>query len=228
MKLPVRDIHNHLLPGVDDGFRHTDSTLHALHAMAEAGCKELVFTPHMNPDVYPDMKEADFRKVYAELVPQIPTEWGVKTSLAAEYMVVKDFENRASDPSQLLTFEDGSILIEMSYYFRSSNLEDTLFNLKLSGLKPILAHPERYLYMIENLKDYDNWHEMGCRFQLNLMSLTGAYGPASLKILKYLLDKGWYDFVATDLHSTQQLDRIFQSKPKGFRLRRAARKSLGV
>lgn len=228
MHLQPKDIHNHLLPGVDDGFRSTNSTLHAIHAMVDAGCHDIVFTPHMNPDVYPDKSENDFRKAYAELTPLIPAEWGVTTALAAEYMVVKDFEQRAEKPETLLTYPDGSILIEMSYYFRSSNIEDAIFNLKLAGLKPILAHPERYLYMVDSLSEFDHWHEMGCRFQMNLMSLTGAYGAGSLHILSYLLKKGWYDFAATDLHSTQQLQRILDSKVKGFRLRRKAKKAFGV
>lgn len=225
MKLPQRDIHNHLLPGVDDGFRDVESTLQAIRLMAQAGCRDLVFTPHMNPDVYPDKTEDDFRRVYDELVPQIPAAWGVTTALAAEYMVVKDFEQRATHPETLLTYADGSILIEMSYYFRSTNLEDSVFNLKLSGARPILAHPERYLYLADDLQTFDNLRDAGCRFQMNLMSLTGVYGPASLHILKYLLSKGWYDFVGTDLHSLQQFDHILQAKPKGFRLRQMMRKA---
>lgn len=224
MRLPQRDIHSHLLPGVDDGFRSMESMLRAIHALADGGCRDLVFTPHMNPDVYPDKTEKDFRRVYDELLPQIPKEWGVTTALAAEYMVVKNFEQRVTHPEDLLTYSDGSILIEMSYYFRSTNLEDTLFNLKMAGLRPILAHPERYLYMADELQTFDNWHNMGCRFQMNLLSLTGAYGPASMRILKYLLAKGWYDFVATDLHSLEQLNRINEVKPKGWRLRHACGK----
>ncbi|MBR6458441.1 MAG: hypothetical protein IKS71_07565 [Bacteroidales bacterium] len=207
VSFPGRDIHNHLLPGVDDGFRKAEDSLLAIERLAAAGCKELVFTPHMNPDVYPDENEAHFREVYADFITRIPPELGVRTSLAAEYMVVKDFEDRANDPN-LLTFEDGSILIEMSYYFRSENLEQAVFNLVTSGKKPILAHPERYLYMVKRLHDFETLIDMGCRLQMNWMSLTGTYGPDSIKILRHLLSHDMYSFICTDLHSLRQLDTI--------------------
>ena len=179
--------------------------------MAAEGCRELVFTPHMNPDVYPGMSEEDFRRVYDAFVPKIPKELCIRTQLGAEYMVVKDFEKRVENhPETLLTFDDGSILIEMSYYFRSQNLEETVFQLGLAGLRPIIAHPERYGYMAGCLKDFDRLRDMGCRFQLNLMSITGIYGPSSIKIARYIAKKGWYDFTATDLHTLGQLEVICQ------------------
>lgn len=224
MILPSKDIHNHLLPGVDDGFSNAADSLRAIRTMAEEGCREIVFSPHMNPDVYPDINEDDFRRVYDEFNAQIPQDWGVKTSLAAEYMVVRGFEKRASDPNALLKHPDGSVLIEMSYYFRSDNLEDTIFELTLAGYKPIIAHPERYLYMADDLHDYAKWRDMGCRFQLNLMSLSGMYGPQSVKIMRHLFKEGFYDMVATDLHSNAQLQRILDLEP-GWRLRRLLRKS---
>ena len=202
-----RDIHNHLLPGVDDGFRNPEDSLAAIKLMAERGCRQIVFTPHMNPDVYPEESEAHFREVYKDFTAQIPAEWGVETWLAAEYMVVKDFENRAAD-KELLAYKDGSVLIEMSYYFKSENIEEAIFALNTEGHRPILAHPERYLYMADSLREFDRFRDMGCRFQMNRLSLSGIYGGESLKILDYLLSRGMYDFMATDLHTLSQLDRL--------------------
>lgn len=217
MELAVRDIHNHLLPGTDDGFRHRQDSLSAIRKMADAGCRELVFTPHLNPDVYPDNDEEMMRQVYGEFSTQIPAELNVRTSLAAEYMVVNGFEERAANEAdRLLTYPDGSILIEMSYYFASPNLKQTIFELNMAGLKPILAHPERYLYMAQTLSEFDRIADMGCRLQMNFMSLTGTYGPDSLKILEYLLKRGLYSFVATDLHSLPQLDKILSYRPSFF------------
>jgi len=207
LTMSTKDIHNHLLPGVDDGFRHTEDSLKAISKMVENGVTELVFTPHMNPELFVHGTEARLRDAYAAFSAKIPAEWGLKTSLAAEYMCIKDFEQRASDP-ELLTFEDGSILVEMSYYYRSPNFETALFELVMAGKKPIIAHPERYLYMADCLKDFDKMAEMGCRFQMNYLSLTGAYGPESLKILNYLKGRGYYHFAATDLHTVHQLDKI--------------------
>lgn len=182
--------------------------------MAQNGCQEIAFTPHMNPDVYPKESEAHFREVYAAFTPRIPQELGITTSLAAEYMVVNGFEDRvASEADTLLTYPDGSILIEMSYMFRSKNLEQAIFELNMAGLNPVLAHPERYLYMSDCLRDFDKILDEGCRLQLNYASLTGKYGSDSIKIMCHLLEHDMYSFVSTDLHSYNQLLGILEEEP---------------
>jgi len=212
--LRTRDIHNHLLPGVDDGFRNPEDSIQAIRTMVEHGVSEIVFTPHMNPDVYPNESESHFREVYEKFNFQLSTfNFQLETALAAEYMVVKDFEHRVADHAdELLTYPDGSILIEMSYLYRSRNFEDAIFELGMAGFKPIVAHPERYLYMVDSLRDYERWIDMGASLQLNYLSLTGQYGEASVKIMRHLLEHNMYSHVATDLHSLSQLNRILTTK----------------
>lgn len=217
------DIHCHLLPGVDDGFRRSEDSLTAMQRMVAAGCREIIFTPHMNPDVFTGVTEQQHRDVYAQFRQLIPQEWGLTTHLAAEYMVVNGFHDRVARQADTLSvFPDRSILIEMSYYYRSRDLEQTIFELNMAGLKPILAHPERYLYMAGTLTDFDRIAESGCRMQMNMMSLTGRYGPESMKIMDYLLKRGLYSFMATDLHALPQLDQLLAFKP-GFFMRRRLR-----
>lgn len=219
MILPQIDIHNHLLPAVDDGFQKADDSYKAIRRMIDAGCHEFVFTPHMNPDVNPDVNEAMLKSAYDAFSKGLPL--GIKTHLAAEYMVVDNFESRLENPSSLLLQPDGSILIEMSYYFRSLNLENVIFQLSLQGIRPILAHPERYVYMADCLKDFDKLRDMGCCFQMNLMSLTGCYGKSSVAIMKYLVGNGFYDFKASDLHTLGQLDSILSIEKEGVLSKRS-------
>ena len=82
----------------------------------------------------------------------------------------------------------------------------------MAGLKPIVAHPERYLYMVDSLRDYERWIDMGASLQLNYLSLTGQYGEASVKIMRHLLEHNMYSHVATDLHSLSQLNRLLTTK----------------
>ncbi len=212
-----KDVHNHLLPAVDDGFQNAEDSLKAIRKLSEQGCRELVFTPHFNPDVYPDMTEEKLRAAYQDFVKQIPSEWNVRTSLAAEYMIVNGFHHRVeASPETLLSYEDGSVLIEMSYMYKSRNLEDTIFALNMAGKTPILAHPERYTYMADRLSDFERLAGMGCRFQMNYLSLSGMYGRTSMKILNFLLKNNLYSFAATDLHSLAQLDKIIHIRPAGL------------
>ena len=207
------DIHNHILPGVDDGFRTTSDSLEALALLYENGVREVVFTPHLNPEQFKESNEESLRKRYQEFVAKIPQSLDIKTSLAAEYMIVNGFEERVrQEPGTLLCWPDKTILIEMSYFFRSPNLEEAVMELIFAGFKPVLAHPERYLYMADCLDDFDTLRASGCRFQTSYMSLMGAYGSKSLRIIKYLAQRGWCDFFATDLHSVHQLHTILEGK----------------
>ena len=216
MRLPQRDIHNHLLPGVDDGFQSEGDSLEAISLMSAGGMGQFVFTPHLNPEVYPDSDEEFLRVRYNEFHSKIPSEWGVTTHLAAEYMIVPGFENRIDHQDTLLRQPGGELLIEMSYLYRSNNLEETVFRLNLNGIRPILAHPERYLYMSGELKDFERLRDMGCALQLNLMSLTGCYGEESRSIMYYLLENNFYDFCATDLHGLGQLKQIMDFDEKSL------------
>ena len=208
---PKEDRHNHLLPCVDDGFRSVEASLAAIKRMSDEGWSEFVFTPHINRELFPSTDETLLRKVYSEFSARIPGDWNVKTALAAEYMCVDGLERRVSeDPESFLRYPDGSILVEMSYYFRSKNFETVLFELKQAGITPVIAHPERYPYMADDLAGIEHWCNMGCKLQLNWMSLAGVYGPQSVEILSFLLSQNLYSYVVSDLHSLSQLDRILE------------------
>lgn len=190
------DIHCHIVPGVDDGARTPEDHAKMLQAMKEAGIERMIATPHVCKSLYPNYA-SDLRAVYKD------------TLLAAEYMVDDDFREMSSDP--LLYPDRKHILIEMSYFERSRNILDEIFRLREMGLCPILAHPERYRFYQESpagMAELEKIVDMGCQLQLNVMSLTGVYGPGSKTILRNLLTHGMYSYIATDLHSARQLEMM--------------------
>lgn len=195
------DCHCHLLPGVDDGARSMDDAVAALSAMVEAGIESVVLTPHFHPGINSEISEAMLQKRYQEFLKELPENLKekMKFSLGAEYMVVDDFEKR--DMKSLLQFEEGKVLIEMSYLFGSLNMEETIFAIRSEGLQPVIAHPERYLYLSDKLERLERYHDMGAAFQLDLLSLPGSYGRESVKIMEWLFKKGWYTYFGTDAHN---------------------------
>jgi len=206
------DIHSHILFGVDDGFRNIEDSSDALKKMQEMGVKRLFLTPHLNPDVYPDSNEDTVIEHFNEFKKSVLSDISIDVRLAAEYMVVENFENFL--PKLTLNGSDKYVLIEMSYYYKSNNILETIFNLVLNDYKPILAHPERYLYLTQDLKFYNKVKDMGCSLQMNALSYVGIYGKESIKILKYLKKNEMYDFIGTDLHSLSQLKKISDVKIK--------------
>ncbi|MCQ2084339.1 MAG: capsular biosynthesis protein [Bacteroidaceae bacterium] len=202
------DWHCHLLPGVDDGVSHIEHSARILESMRSAGITTVVHTPHFNTEIFPDNTEAGISDAFARYRDALPPAVlnGMNLRLAGEYMVTNGFEQR--NMQELLQIEPGKVLVEMSYMYPSRTIEDTVFNIRMAGLTPVIAHPERYLYWADRLEHFDRLHEMGALFQLNLLSLQGCYGPASVHIMEYLLKNGLYSYVGTDTHTEQHFKHI--------------------
>lgn len=206
--LPVTvDSHCHLLPGVDDGVQKLEESIEILQEMVNFGIRKVTLTPHINPEIFRN-DENSLLDSYFSFFSKVPENIREKILIliGAEYMVVPGFETR--DPRGMLKFAEGKVLIEMSYYFPSNNIEEAAFNITSSGLTPVIAHPERYLYFADNLKRFDALHEIGCEFQLNLLSTGGAYGKGSMRIMKYLMKNDWYTHVGSDTHTLAHFRKI--------------------
>lgn len=145
------------------------------------------------------------RQRFAEL--QAAYKGNVKLHLAAENMIDRLFMERL-EAGDLLPIGDGqTLLVETSYFSAPMRFHDKLEAVKSKGYTPLLAHPERYNYM-DSLTHYGRLREMGVKFQLNLMSLSGHYGPAVRDKALRLLSEGYIDRLGSDLHRPEHLDII--------------------
>ena len=123
----------------------------------------------------------------------------VRLHLAAENMLDPLFEKRLRANDLLPLGEKGDhLLVETSIFSAPANFQGLLERIKNKGYTPVLAHPERYLYMEK--EDYEKLKAQGIQFQRNLFSLKGQYGDAVKKRCKKLLKWGMYDYVGSDLH----------------------------
>lgn len=205
------DWHCHLLPGVDDGIKDMADTLTLLRRYEEEGIREVWFTPHIMEDM-PNTTAA-LRERFAEV--QEAYEGGLKLHLAAENMLDTLFEERLEAADVLPIGEGGDmLLVETSYFTPPYDLWGLLRRIQEAGFHPLLAHPERYLYM--SSADYDRLHEMGVRLQLNLPAAGGAYGPESKARAQRLLRLGYYSFKGTDTHRVSGFEKaVVGAKVKG-------------
>lgn len=198
------DCHCHILPGVDDGVRTMDESLAILKCYEDLGIREVWLTPHVMEDV--PNTTSGLQSRYEELSEKYQGK--IRLHLAAEYMMDSLFEQRLM-AGDLLTLGNGGghVLVETSYFNPPTRMTEVLKDIKSAGLFPVLAHPERYMYM--DMDDYAALSDSGVRLQLNLPSLAGNYGPDVQKKAFMLLKKGYYDIAGTDLHRRQQLDTLF-------------------
>lgn len=201
------DWHCHILPGVDDGFRTMEDSLKALSFYADTGFREVWLTPHIMEDIPNTPSELKAR--FAELCAAY--KGPLQLHLAAEHMMDKLFEDRFAAGDILpLGARGDSLLVETSYFSPPMDMDGILRRIIKSGLRPVLAHPERYAYM--GMNDYRRLHENGVELQLNLMSLSGHYGPeAHVKAIR-LLKEGLYGRTGTDLHRLRPFQHAIDIK----------------
>ena len=102
------------------------------------------------------------------------------------------------------------LLVETSYFNPPMRLHETLRQIKSLGYHPLLAHPERYMYMDE--EEYIRLHQEGVKFQLNLPSICGGYGNTVKKRAQWLLKKGLYDVIGSDTHCEGVIGLIKECK----------------
>ena len=211
----MTDCHCHILPGVDDGIQTMEEALRALRKMSELGIREIWLTPHIMEDI-PNSPE-DLRRRFANLNDNVnrnddgnAVKVNVNVHLAAEHMLDNLFIQRfAAD--DLLPYQDASplspltshpsplILVETSYFHPPMGLYNILKNIQKKGYTPLLAHPERYMYMDD--ADYRRLQDMDIKLQLNILSLTGAYGETAARKSHHLLHQGAYSCMGSDLHN---------------------------
>lgn len=203
------DCHCHILPGVDDGVQRMEDSLSILSRYYEAGVSQVWLTPHIMQDC-PNTPER-LRSRFEELQKAI-AEAGIQTPelhLAAEHMMDELFDERI-EKKEVMPHANRNLLVETSYYNPPLDLYGTLERVRSNGFFPMLAHPERYIYMGD--KDYEKLKSLGTRFQLNLSSLCGLYGPEAKKKAEKFLKRGWYDYTGTDLHRSSVLDKYLSTK----------------
>jgi protein-tyrosine phosphatase len=199
------DIHSHLLPGIDDGAKDEDNSLFLINNLRDYGFSQFITTPHVLTGVWNNTRDGITSKETA--TKGFLEKTGIKNPFkaAAEYLIDDTFQ-KLIQKEELLTLKDNYVLVEMSYLNAPMQLYDAIYEMQIAGYKPILAHPERYMFYHFKFAEYEKLKRVGCLFQLNLLSVTGYYGKPVLDIAKKLLDGNMIDFVGSDVHHERHIE----------------------
>lgn len=199
------DMHSHLIPGIDDGAPDVEASVELIKGFINLGYKKIITTPHILWEMYPNTPEIiqkGLETVRAELAAQ---NLDIEISAAAEYFIDEHFVQALQQKETLLTLKDRLVLVEISTVTAPFDFKEVLFELQMQGYQPVVAHPERYIYLKNNRTIFEDLKDAGCLLQLNLLSLIGHYGVGVQELAEYLIKKEYYDFVGTDLHHAKHL-----------------------
>ena len=201
------DVHSHLIPGIDDGSQSMKESIFLIKSLKDLGFKKLIITPHTMSHRFPNTSQIillGLQKLKAEIKKQ---NIDIEIEAASEYYLDEHFSDLLTK-RDLLTFGDNYLLFEMSFALKPVNLEAIVFKIITAGYKPVLAHPERYLFMHRDLDLYAQLKELGVLFQLNLNSLSGYYSKPVQIIAYKLIKNGWIDFIGSDTHKEKHIEHF--------------------
>lgn len=208
------DIHSHVVPGIDDGSPSVERSVELVDSMKKWGLEKLIVTPHVTQDTFENTPEI-IAEAYGQLQDGLRGA-GIEIDMdySAEYRVDEMFVDQL-EAGLVRRLHGDFLLVENSYIQEPYNLDQILFQVSMKGFRPILAHPERYIYYYDKRNRYDELHGNGILFQVNLLSLAGYYGKEPKKVAEMLIEKDYVDFVGTDLHRrthVEVIDKYLTSK----------------
>lgn len=195
------DIHSHIIPGIDDGSKNIKMTIDMLKRAQEDGTTDIVATPHFfrgyGEAPYSEVK--DLAKHFNELAKEEGLNINIHYGQEVYYSesLLNDFKE-----GLIGTINDSKyMLIELDMREFDRDVLDTIYELQVMGIQPIIAHPERYRYIINDPSMINRFIKEGALFQMNAGSIIGNFGQRVKKTAEVLLDKEIYSFIGSDAHN---------------------------
>lgn len=216
----MKDIHSHLLFGIDDGCSTLDESIQTLIQAEKDGITELVITPHYVVNSEYNCNNKKKKKLFNQLVKEAQkAKIKIKLYLGNEVYISDNLLELLKD-KEVSTINDSKyLLIEFPFSNMFQNTKEILYDLIVEGYVPIIAHPERYRVFQRHAQHMEEYLRMGVLLQGNYKSLFGKYGREAKKTLKFFLKKGWITFLGSDTHHAddfqiKKLDKKLKSLVK--------------
>ena len=209
--LSSTDVHSHLLPGIDDGVATIEESLEVIRGFKQLGYSKLITTPHIMHDFYKNSPENILPKLEEVREALSKAEIDIQIEASAEYYLDEHFIELIDADKPLLSFAENYVLFELSFVSKPMTLRDVIFKLQTKSYKPVLAHPERYLYFHKNIDELKELVDAGTILQLNLLSLSGYYSNEVKKMAIKLIDNNLISLIGTDCHNQRQFDAVSET-----------------
>ncbi len=196
------DIHSHVLPGIDDGSKSLEESLDLCRIASQDGIRTLVCTPHV--DFRYQNRRATIEAPFAALEERV-REAGIDLRLVkgAEVHVAPDIVTKVRE-KDLVTYDDRGryLLLEFPFQQVLTGAEEIVYKLRLTGVTPVIAHPERIAYFMDDPDRLYNLVRLGALGQATGGSLTGMFGERSRRACLTMIERHLVHVIASDAHDT--------------------------
>ncbi|AYC31452.1 capsular biosynthesis protein [Pseudomonas cavernae] len=200
------DLHNHLLPGIDDGAPNLEASLALARVAVQDGITHLVCTPHIHPGRY-DNSPASIQAALALFVAALK-EQGIPLQVAAAAEVRFGMELMVGVSQGAIPFlgewqGKKVLLLEFPHGEIPFGAERLISWLLQRNIIPMIAHPERNKGIMRTPSRLKPFLEQGCLLQVTAASVAGRFGPAAQDVAHALLEQGVVSILASDAHNLQ-------------------------
>jgi protein-tyrosine phosphatase len=201
------DLHAHYLPALDDGATDRQMSLGMVRAIAALGFSDLYATPHQRAGMFMPAREAideAFRAVQADVG---ATELGLTLGLGAENFWDTVLHGRLRDRTVPGYGATNAFLFEVNPQLMPPNLDQELFQLRVAGYVPVMAHPERYVAVQRDVAVAERIGRHAV-LMVDLGAIDGAHGRAEMKTARKLLLEGLVSAAASDIHRPEDQNSV--------------------
>ena len=201
------DFHSHIVYDVDDGSQTIENSIKILKRAEKAGFHSIILTPHYMEDYYEYSKDQIKERI--EELENICEEENINIKLyqANEIYITNRMVDLLDKEIASSINDSRYVLFELPMNDEPANLLEVMYSLLENGKVPIIAHPERYVYIQKDPNKLLELIENGVLFQTNYGSILGQYGKEIQKTAKLLIENNFIHFLGTDVHKT---GRIYQ------------------
>lgn len=199
----MRDIHSHILCGIDDGARTIDESINILEMLYKKGVTDIILTPHYIKGTKYSVANREKFDLFIELKRRYNK---INLYLGNEVYIDSDMIELLKKGEVATLNNSKYLLVELPMSSEINDLDSIIYDLMKNGIVPIIAHPERYSYIQKDITYLDKFMDMGVLLQGNYESLFGKFGKNSEKTLKKLLKKRYISFLGSDIHRENHSD----------------------
>ncbi len=189
------DLHNHILPGVDDGAGTLEDALAMARALVEQGVSAVCCTPHTT-----DWATAGDAARIRERVAELQTQTPLKLLPGSEAHITPTLAAEVSAGNVATLNGSHYVLLEFPYDSLPPGYERVIFELQAQGYRPVIAHPERITPIADDPAILFQLVRRGCLAQLTAMSLSGGFGARLRETSELMLEHGLIHAIASDAH----------------------------